>query len=473
MPKPVKAEFVEHAFHPDDGIVHRAVDPATGTVHPEWKRYADIEHAAVQRALVNEGMWYTGEDAVKKRKTYVSLIRRLFDHPSMRGLPGVRRYVDAARLMNDPAEEGAPVGLLAARVQPFVRMVRDTLQRRYPGERVALPGNKTRVHGPAHVPTLLDQAREPDEPPYEVMDKGDIRGDQTDATAVRPASGRTHKPLALVGEKLPNRHQVIENLFSGGSTREHVVSYLMNVYNLTRRSALSALRSFAHAREAKRGLTKLARKAGDLVSDTSLAYHLFRIAKTHGGEIARHALRALNPDAVEGTGEPYAALGRALKKAKSADAALYNWDRVADKMSIDRRVEAFVKKHVPRAAGMKEREYWDAVRKQFGGETDAFNRNYNEFWRRAKNEFASSPKMAGDPHNPESGFFRQVTDAIHRLGDRALDREYLGAVGRDIKGVASGRYRKKPDTLEEGGPLHWETVIGAAPRGPMRFGRNR
>ena len=210
------------------------------------------------------------------------------------------------------------------------------------------------------------------------------------------------------------------------------------------------------------------------IAGTSLAYHLRQIADHYGGNgskeeqpnpntvhstakrdsvIASLAEHALAGKAPVGTGgDVYAALGQALKSAGHPLSNAYNWDRMSNGLARDRWVEEEVSK-VLKPDALKKYQgrqdwLWDHVHRSVRNGTPMgtalLDHLRNQMGVGAKTYLFDTKQKQGD---------QALLDAIHRIADRHLDREYLKAVTKD---------RQRGPSHTEGDPLYWRSVMAAS-----------
>ena len=461
-PGPVRAELVDHPYHPDDGITHRAFDPESGKLLPTAAQAA-VEQSAVEQALRANG-WKGafGRESTEKRQQYTGLIRRMLDHPLFRGTAPALAYRDAARTMNVPTDLEDPSALhnapsvrkLASHLGLFVRLARDILAHNDPEERTRVPGPARPQQAVTHEASAPAPSPEPELP--------------GDGSAAFPA------PVEHAPE--PNMHKIVHQML-----QEHkgdlnkTKARLKAEHGMTHQEAHEATRNFLALHTGMKGLgafkralkkdpdAKLAKpKAGEAVQPqhltnvaydrtpinkgiegTALAFHLRQIGQDHKDLTAltdRALARQSDPN--KSGGDPYAAIGKALAKRKDPRAGWFNWNTMEDSLIRDARASYLIRSLVTQPHGLegqseesRERRYWDAIHNGFvGGKANTAS----AFWARAEKAGWSKDDLAA---------------SIKRLRDRALDREYVAAI----------RAEKPSRRDPEHDPLHWRGVLGAAP----------
>jgi hypothetical protein len=224
-------------------------------------------------------------------------------------------------------------------------------------------------------------------------------------------------------------------------------------------------------------------KVDPYIAGTALAYHLRQLGQLHGGDyekypeidprqpfereqhrkIAALAEAALAGRSLPGTnGDAFKALGEELKAAGHPLARAYRWNHMAENLAKDAWIEkwlhATVKKYSP---GERDDLFFDrinrAIRQGKGAELIA----------RLQRDIKSRKSgRAGTPSNffQERGVVPEeaLTDAIHRISDRALDREYLKTIQAE---------KQRGESHDEEHPLYWRKVLEAKPTGALRFDR--
>ncbi len=176
-----------------------------------------------------------------------------------------------------------------------------------------------------------------------------------------------------------------------------------------------------------------------LLADTALAFQLRDAAQ--GNESLRpHVERALawQPHSENADADPFAHLGRVLRRSGHKLADAYNWDKMESGLLRDAWVNEFVTRHVSPVNGLSDLQYWDRVKKQFGGSKHP---KAEEFWGRFDREAKAR------------GFSRdEAVESMHRIADRHLDRAYLKATKGD-----------KAENTDHTHPQHWRGVLSPAP----------
>jgi len=149
------------------------------------------------------------------------------------------------------------------------------------------------------------------------------------------------------------------------------------------------------------------------VEGTALAYHLRQVQKDHphlsGAVEAALTGRSYGPSAKQD--DPYVAVGKALAKLNHPLAKAHDWHAITDNHIADAKVSAFVRQHVLHPGGT-DLEYWDKVRR---GLATGRAKNSEQFWQRFE--------------RANTGLTReQAVEAMHRIGERELDRAYLSTI---------------------------------------------
>ena len=260
-----------------------------------------------------------------------------------------------------------------------------------------------------------------------------------------------------------DRHTAIMRMTRAGEGKDAIVQHLIEAHGAPhRKAALASIRAaynraiVLHQRAKGEKPTKLAAYTGGpitpdhltgrtaardpytgdgfgfhpRVEGTALAYHLRQVQRDHPhlSQMVDHALTGRRYGSSAGQDDPFVAVGKALKKLKHPLADAHDWGALTDQHAHDRKIEQFVRLHVLDGGGTQ-LEYWDRVRR---GLATGRAKNADQFWARFE--------RAGLGLTRE-----QAVEAMHRIGERELDRAYLSAIREE-------GLKQNPD---------WRQVMGA------------
>lgn len=402
---------------PGDGIVHTRDNPTAV--------YA--EHNAVAQAIRLLG----GADHTKQAHQYMNwvagFVKAKPDHDA------VKAYVEAAKMAGGTAGPE-----LTAAVKPLVGAVNLLMAAHGKAQRFVKPVSEATptLPPPAYASSAPVEPTVPDAP----IDLSDV----PDAPA-------------------EDRHTAIMRMTRAGEGKDAIVQHLIEAHGAPhRKAALASIRAaynraiVLHQRAKGEKPTKLAAYTGGpitpdhltgrtaardpytgdgfgfhpRVEGTALAYHLRQVQRDHPhlSQMVDHALTGRRYGSSAGQDDPFVAVGKALKKLKHPLADAHDWGALTDQHAHDRKIEQFVRLHVLDGGG-SQLEYWDRVRR---GLATGRAKNADQFWARFE--------RAGLGLTRE-----QAVEAMHRIGERELDRAYLSTIREE-------GLKQNPD---------WRQVMGA------------